>query len=142
MNSPLKEDTPKEEFSPDSDSQQEPQPQPQQTQQDPPRQRRYGIRPLGRTRSEGVPIHTRRRTMSVDLHAQGRIDTFDGGGGNILEEDTETGKSRFIPPPVRRLSDLKALTTTLGLHIHGSLLSLAGNYDKARKQVLSLFHWH
>lgn len=101
-----------------------------ETPQENSRQRRYGIRPLGRTRSEGVPIHTRRRTMSVDCTAQSRIDTFDGGGPGLLEES----KNR-LPPPVRRLSDLKALTTTLGLHIHGSLLSLAGNYDKARKQV-------
>ena len=33
----------------------------------------------------------------------------------------------------RRFSDIKALTASLGLHIHGSLLSLAGSYDKTFK---------
>lgn len=36
---------------------------------------------------------------------------------------------------VRRFSDFKSLTTTLGFHLHGSLLSLAGTYDKAFKVV-------
>lgn len=37
------------------------------------------------------------------------------------------------PPPLRRLSDLRSLTLTLGLQIHGSILNLAA--DKSRKQV-------
>lgn len=36
-------------------------------------------------------------------------------------------------PPLRRLSDLRSLTLTLGLQIHGSILNLAA--DKSRKQV-------
>lgn len=68
-------------------------------------------------------------------------------GDNLtIQEETQSsretdgaGRSRSRPSlGVRRLSDLKTLTTTLGLHIHGSLLSLAGTYDKAFK----VFYWY
>lgn len=43
------------------------------------------------------------------------------------------GPPQRPPPPLRRLSDLRSLTLTLGLQIHGSILNLAA--DKSRKQV-------
>ena len=47
--------------------------------------------------------------------------------------DGSISTSRRASVGGRRFSDLKALTTTLGSHIHGSLLSIAGTYDKAFK---------
>lgn len=42
-----------------------------------------------------------------------------------------------LPSPGRRFSDLQSLTSSLGLHIHESLLSLASSYGKSWKQVIA-----
>lgn len=68
-------------------------------------------------------------------------------GVSSPNDDTQSSRGSQATPRmghrsslgVRRLSEFKALTTSLGVHIQGSLLSLAGTYDKTFK--VSLFRY-
>lgn len=70
-----------------------------------------------------------RYQRSQTAHFRRQLSRDSGLGRQVSQE----GGSERSHPPLRRLSDLRNLTLTLGLQIHGSILNLAT--EKSRKQV-------
>ncbi|XP_045107810.1 kinase D-interacting substrate of 220 kDa B-like isoform X3 [Portunus trituberculatus] len=88
----------------------------------------------GRKLSEdSIRVFRRQRSQEVLLARRAAIakkscSVDEGVGANVLGRRGSEG----LFAPLRRLSDLRQITHTLGLHIHGSLLHLAT--EKSRKQ--------
>ncbi|KAK4313130.1 hypothetical protein Pmani_015495 [Petrolisthes manimaculis] len=93
---------------------------------------------LGRSASQDGSFG-RRLSLSQDILAGRRISHDAISRMSQGSTSSSRGRERRSSyQPLRRLSDLRTLTMTLGLHIHGSILNLAT--DKSRKQV-STVHW-